>query len=135
MIILAVILISKKKLEWILPFFISTTAAYLITYILKFAFARPRPNSIEMSFLLGFNDYSFPSAHAAVAFAMLPILTKEHPKGKWVWIILAFLIAFSRIYIGVHYLSDVVAGALIGYITGMFIINLKQRKWKLTNSK
>ncbi len=135
MIIIAIILISKKKLEWVFPFFISTTAAYLITYILKFAFARPRPNSIEMIFLLGFNDYSFPSTHAAVAFAMLPILIKEHPKGKLIWVIFVFLIAFSRIYIGVHHLSDIVAGALIGYFTSMFVISLKKRKWKLTNSR
>lgn len=127
-------LANKKKLEWVFPFFLSIGITYIITYILKFIFARPRPNSTEL-FLFNLPDYSFPSAHAAVAFAMLPMLNKEHPKQKIIWIIFVSLIAFSRIYIGVHYLSDVVAGALIGYFTSSFIIKLKQRKWKLTSSK
>ena len=118
-----------------LSIFLSISLTYLITYILKFAFARARPNGTELSFLFNLPDYSFPSAHAGIAFAMLPILNKEHPKQKIIWIIFVSLIAFSRIYIGVHYLSDVVTGALIGYFTSSFIINLKKRKWRLTSSR
>ena len=131
-VLISLFLLNKKKREWALPLGLGIISSYAITYLLKFVIARPRPLGISMNFLLNLPDYSFPSAHAAVAFAMLPILNKEHPKGKWLWIIFVLFIAFSRIYIGVHYLSDVVTGALIGYFVSTFVIKLKNKKWKLT---
>ncbi len=126
------LLLNKKKREWVFPLGLGIIFSYIITYILKFVIARPRPLEISMNFLYHLPDYSFPSAHAAVAFAALSILNKTYPKLKLLWILSASFVAFSRIYIGVHYLSDVVAGSLIGYLTGLFIIKLKERKWKLT---
>ena len=140
MLILIIALISffflnKHKREWALPLGLSIVFSYTITYILKFIIARPRPLGISMNFLFSLLDYSFPSSHAAVAFAALPVLNKAYPKLKLLWILSACFVAFSRIYIGVHYLSDVVVGALIGYLTSLFIIKLKERKWKLTGLK
>ncbi|MBU3941400.1 MAG: phosphatase PAP2 family protein, partial [Nanoarchaeota archaeon] len=133
MVSISLFLLNKKKREWILPLGLSIVFSYLITYILKFITARPRPlGIIKIMPLTNFVDYSFPSSHAAVAFAALPILNKTYPKLKLLWILSACFVAFSRIYIGVHYLSDVVAGSLIGYLTSLFIIKLKERKWKLT---
>ena len=126
-------LLNKKKREWALPLGLGIIFSYVITYILKFIIARLRPLGISMNFLFNLPDYSFPSAHAAVAFAAFLILNKTYPKLKWLWISSASFIAFSRIYIGVHYLSDVVAGAFIGYFTSIFITKLKERKWKLTS--
>jgi len=94
---------------------------------LKFIIARPRPLGITMNFLFHLADYSFPSAHAAVAFAALPVFNKTYPKLKWLWILSASFVAFSRIYIQVHYLSDVVAGAFIGYFVSLFIMKLKEK--------
>ena len=132
-ILISFFLINKKKRKLALPLGLSIIFSYVITYLLKFVIARPRPLGISMNFLFNLADYSFPSAHAAVAFAALPILNKTYPKLKWLWILSASFIAFSRIYIGVHYLSDVVAGALIGYFTSIFITKLKHGKWKLTS--
>ncbi len=125
-------LLNKKKREWALPLGLGIIFSYIISYVLKFIIARPRPLGISMNFLFNLPDYSFPSAHAAVAFAMLPILNKEHPTGRWLWIIFVSFIAFSRVYISVHYLSDVIAGAFIGYFVSAFMIKLKNKKWKLT---
>jgi len=134
MVLISLFLFNKKKRKWILPLGLSLVFSYIITYILKFIIARPRPlNTIKLIPLINLVDYSFPSSHAAVAFAALPFLNKTYPKLKLLWILSACFVAFSRIYIGVHYLSDIITGALIGYFTSLFIINLKQGKWKLTS--
>ena len=67
-------------------------------------------------------DFSFPSFQAMMVFCAVPLLSKEFPKFKYVWVIFACLVAFSRVYLGVHFLSDVIAGALIGYMIGYFIM-------------
>lgn len=126
------LLLNKKKREWVFPLGLGIIFSYVITYVLKFIIARPRPLEISMNFLFHLADYSFPSAHAAVAFAALPIFNKMYPKLKWLWILSVSFVVFSRIYIQVHYLSDVIAGSLIGYLTSLFIIKLKERKWKST---
>jgi len=134
-VLISFFLLNKKKREWVLPLGLGIISSYIITYVLKFIVARPRPLGISMNFLFHLLDYSFPSSHAAVAFAALPVLNKTYPKLKWLWILSASFVAFSRIYIQVHYLSDIVAGALIGYFTSIFIIKLKDKKWKLTGLK
>ena len=49
---------------------------------------------------------------------------------KYVWIGFAVLIAFSRIYFGLHFLSDVIVGGLLGYVLGMIVVRLeKEYKW------
>ncbi len=60
-------------------------------------------------------DTSFPSGHTSASFASAAALWKKAP-GKWslLALILAFLIAFSRLYVGVHYPTDVLAGLLVG---------------------
>ena len=57
---------------------------------------------------------SFPSGHAATAVAGTMALARVWPAARWAMAGLAALIAFSRIYVGVHYPTDVVAGALLG---------------------
>ena len=131
-ILISFFLLNKKKREWALPLGLGIISSYVITYVLKFIVARPRPLGITMNFLFHLLDYSFPSAHAAVVYVALPVLNKTYPRLKWLWISSISFVAFSRIYIPVHYLSDVVAGVLIGYLTSTFIINLKHKKWKLT---
>ena len=58
--------------------------------------------------------YSFPSGHAAVSFACATVLALAVPRLRWPLYGLATLIAFSRVYVGVHFPFDVLAGAAIG---------------------
>ena len=58
--------------------------------------------------------YSFPSGHATVAFACATVLVLAVPRLRLPLYALAALIAFSRVYVGVHYPFDVLAGALLG---------------------
>jgi len=133
-VLISLFLLNKKKREWIMPLGLSLIFSYITTYVLKFIIARPRPlGTIKLMPLINLADYSFPSSHTAVAFAALPILNKTYPRLKWLWILSVSFVAFSRIYIGVHYLSDVVAGALIGYFVSAFVMKIKNKKWKLTS--
>jgi undecaprenyl-diphosphatase len=58
--------------------------------------------------------FSFPSGHATVAFACATVLAMAVPRLRWPLYALAALIAFSRVYVGVHFPLDVLAGAVLG---------------------
>lgn len=116
----------QKKRDGILPLWVSYFAATLVVAIIKLLVARERPIGGED--LIWFDKFSFPSMHAAVCFAVLPILDIKFPKMKIFWISLVFLVAISRIYLQMHFLSDVIAGALIGYIVGITVIMIYQKQ-------
>ena len=63
-------------------------------------------------------SYSFPSNHAFNNFAAATFYYRLFPKLKWVLFITASLIALSRVYLGLHYPSDILGGALLGVIFG-----------------
>ena len=65
-----------------------------------------------------------PSNHAANVFAFSVILSYYYEKAKLPLFSLAFIIAFSRVYVGVHYPGDVIAGSIFGYAIGWFILTL-----------
>jgi undecaprenyl-diphosphatase len=60
-----------------------------------------------------------PSGHAATSFAGAVILTYLLPRGAPLFFLLASAIAFSRVYVGVHYVADVIVGALLGTAVGL----------------
>ena len=68
--------------------------------------------------------FSFVSNHSANAFGLSVILGYFYPPWKWKVTGLAFIIAFSRVYVGVHYPVDVFFGALFGYGTAWVILSL-----------
>jgi membrane-associated phospholipid phosphatase len=89
----------------------------VICNFLKHAIDRPRPFHVvpEAHVLVGRGgSASMPSAHAANWFAGATIAFLYYRRSLWLMLPLAGTVAFSRVYLGVHYLSDVLAGALIG---------------------
>ncbi len=105
---------------WILAHVAVTVwCADLIAIGIKEAIDRPRPFVVHPEpapLLLSVLGDSFPSGHAATSFAGAAVLVRYLP-GRWpVLVVLAVAIAFSRVYVGVHYPSDVVGGALLGVL-------------------
>ena len=89
--------------------------------LLKEYFARPRPCDILSDVLtpLGCTGtYSFPSNHALNNFAAAIFFYRLFPKLKWILFITALLISISRVYLGLHYPSDILGGAVIGLAFG-----------------
>jgi len=109
---------TNKKL--ILPIWVSFVVSGVFSIILKLLVARPRL-FVEKFYALGVPNYSFPSTHAALAFAVLPFLWG---KSKWYWLGYGVLVLISRILLRQHYLSDVVGGALLGYLVGLGMVYL-----------
>lgn len=90
-----------------------------IVYALKQMINRPRPlNELE--------EVSFPSGHSALAFTLATVVGHEYPRTRIPLYITASATAFSRVYLGRHYPSDVIFGALIGTLVGIQIIHHKK---------
>jgi undecaprenyl-diphosphatase len=65
---------------------------------------------------------AFPSGHAATSFAGAVVLAAVEPRLRWPLLVLAALVAWSRVYVGVHYPLDVVAGAALGAAIGLLAV-------------
>ena len=69
-------------------------------------------------------DHSFPSGHAATSFACATVLAWAFPRLAVPLYLLAAAIAFSRVYVGVHYPLDVLAGAALGLLVATALLRL-----------
>lgn len=106
---------------------ISTAGGLVLTMTLKSLLRRTRPELFDSGYTASW--YSFPSGHATVAvgfYGTLALLVAWRLRGFWRWtvaasgLLLVLLIGFSRLYLGVHYPSDIAAGALLGTVLGSF---------------
>ncbi len=131
-ILTSLLLWHEHKRRWILPLWLSLFSSVALTGIIKILVDRTRPYVLNLSTLpmlagtVAFNT-SFPSSHAAVAFSALPILDREFPYFRVVWFGFALLVAFSRMYFALHYPSDVLVGAILGYFIGLTIVRIEER--------
>lgn len=109
-----------RKSYYILPLLISVTGSSVFTFLGKLAFQRPRP---ELA-VYAEQTYSFPSGHATIAVAFFGFIgyvlmhsaQSRTAKVNIFFAIVAVILAigFSRVYLGVHYISDIWSGYLVG---------------------
>jgi len=118
----------KRRFEYLITYISSIVGGSLLVYVLKMAIHRPRPIS-ETSLIQAWG-WSFPSGHAMMSmifYGMITYLITQDIRSWKLRVFLAtaagfvvFLIGFSRIYLQVHYLSDVLAG----YAGGLFWLSI-----------
>lgn len=120
--VLIILLLIKKHKKEAFLFALSLILGCVLNYLFKIIFHQPRP---EIAPLIKLKDYTYPSGHAMnnlVFYCLLAFYTFHFTENKKLSVlagIIAFfmvaVIGFSRIYLGVHYPSDVLAGWLVGF--------------------
>ncbi len=127
--IVAILLLWKgnARLRWLVLF--SAIALFLSDQLsagfLKPLIARPRPchTLTDIHRLVGCGGgYSMPSSHAANAFAQAALFSLTVRQTRWYLWAIAGLIAISRVFVGVHYPGDVLAGAVLGTLIGSAVV-------------
>ena len=115
---------NKRAAAWRMILAVALTFA-VCDYALKPLFNRARPYEVDRTItaIEGKPDTrSFPSGHAAMAVAGAMAGSRLLPYSAWFWWPLAAIVAVSRVYIGVHWPSDVLAGAVVGLATAWFVL-------------
>jgi len=122
-----VMIISKKyRREGVLLLAALLVGVLVGNVILKHVIARPRPCWIDTGIRLlvtSPTDYSFPSGHTLSSVIGATVLTMTNKKFAVAAIPLACLIAFSRLYLFVHFPSDVLAAAVLGLAIGILVMS------------
>ena len=112
---------KKGRIAAVMVLLLVTATDQVSSSLIKNLVERIRPcNALpDVNILAGCtSSFSFPSSHAVNNFAVAFFFLLLYPRYKWALIITASLLAVSRVYVGVHYPSDIIAGAVIGSIFG-----------------
>jgi undecaprenyl-diphosphatase len=126
---LVLLLVKKKEVrDFGMLLLAAVVVGFLLVTGLKLFIARPRPFDTlsDVSVLVTSWSYSFPSGHAACIFTVVSLVS-THTKKYYYLYALACAVAFSRIYVGVHFPSDVLAGAFIGFLVGKGVVAVANR--------
>ncbi|MEK7644212.1 MAG: phosphatase PAP2 family protein [Patescibacteria group bacterium] len=124
---------KRREFMSIVGLYIAVIGSEALTYLAKHRFARPRP---VLAYYLE-NSYSFPSGHATAAVAFYGFLAyyfycRQKTRGRKIIVLISatvmiLAIGFSRLYLGVHYLSDVLAGYAVGFL--FLVTSIGITKW------
>jgi membrane-associated phospholipid phosphatase len=118
--VLGVLLLLHPKRAWPVARKIAVPLALssaIVEFPVKTFFRRKRPFiTLIKATVIGKKpgSYSFPSGHSAAAFGGAYLFSRQFPRLRWLFYLIAALVAFSRIYLGDHYPGDVLTGTLSG---------------------
>jgi len=128
---------KKGRIVAITAIVLITFSDQLNSFVLKDFFGRIRPcNALEDARILAgcTGSFSFPSSHAVNNFAVALFFLRLYPAYSKGLLTAAVLVTLSRTYVGVHYPSDIIAGALIGWAIGYgfsFIVDKIIKKYTI----
>ncbi|MGH2574732.1 MAG: phosphatase PAP2 family protein [Ignavibacteria bacterium] len=112
-----------------------------LTFSLKFLIKRPRPYvSLKNVYCKGaarHDKYSFPSGHTSYSFSTATMFTLRYPKYPQVYLPLyawSFIVGYGRVYLGMHYPSDVLGGIAVGTLSSVLIYSLRSEILKFKNN-
>ena len=115
----------KKMLRVFLTVLLAGVIGGIIVHLLKLGIGGSRPLTVfpEAHFLGEPLKYgSFPSGHAQLCFSTAAVFSKEYKKSWMLLYLWALIVGYSRIYIGAHFPIDVIAGGIIGYLSGKSLV-------------
>lgn len=102
---------------------------FVITEIIRWIWERPRPfveNNVNL--LISHEATgSFPSGHAAFYFAIAAVVYFYNKKAGIAFFATAFLMGIARVFVGVHWPTDILGGAVVGIITGWLVVKLSKK--------
>ncbi len=128
-------LIIRFKKYWRMVFqsiISAVLARFVVVELIRWLWQRPRPfihNHVNL--LITHNSVAFPSGHAAFFFAMSIIVYFYNKKAGLLFFLASFLICLARIFVGIHWPLDILAGALVGIFSGWLIHKI----WPMFNTR
>ncbi|MBH0166715.1 phosphatase PAP2 family protein [Fictibacillus sp. 7GRE50] len=133
----AIVLIIMKQIRNSLLLIGSILVSYGLNLLVKSMFQRERPQDYR---LLEEDGYSFPSGNAMVGtsfYLFAAVLLYQRYQKRWILVtgaILPFLLGLSRVYVGVHYPSDILAGFALGIVLVIILTKLTDKRRKQVES-
>ncbi|MGA9079835.1 MAG: phosphatase PAP2 family protein [Halobacteriota archaeon] len=121
--IIAALYLSGYRKE-ALVFAVVLLVTNVVTYGLKYLIVRPRPSDLG---IVPEAQPSFPSGHTSNAFAFATTISYYHRKAAPFLFAWALLIAFSRVFLGFHYFTDLLGGAAVGIAVSLIVTRIATR--------
>lgn len=135
----AVLLINKKTRRLGAAMAVAVILVFIIgNLILKPMIARVRPYEINSTINLLVakeNDYSFPSGHTYFAFCCATVIFMRHKKVGTAFLIFAVFMGLSRLYLYVHFPTDVICGAVLGIIVGIAAHFIEKKLYSIKENR
>ncbi len=126
----AAFLLFRNNLKRVVQAILAVALArFGIAEIIRFFWSRSRPfveNNVNL-LIEKTSEPSFPSGHASACFALSYVVYHYNKKAGTVFFIASFLVSIARIFVGVHWPSDILGGAIVGILAGWLVIKLSRR--------